>query len=66
MKTYNIFFNDNDNSNNMGFKESLDYCKKFIEMHNGSNHSYFKDYKGGTISVVCNATGESEFETEVK
>jgi hypothetical protein len=66
MKTYNIFFNNNDNSNDMGFKESLDYCNNFIEMHNGSNHSYFADYKGDTVSVICNETGESEFETEVK
>jgi len=66
MKTYNIFFNDNENSNDLGLKSDLEYCKNYIEMHNGSNHSYFEDYKGGTVSIVCNETEETVFETEVK
>lgn len=64
-KTFDIFFNDENNSNNKGFKESLEYCKKWIEMHNGSNHSYFEDYKGGTVSIVYNETGETVFETVI-
>lgn len=66
MNTYNIFFNNNESSNDLGFKSSLEDCKNYIEMHNGSNHSYFEDYKGGTVSVVCNENGETVFETEVK
>jgi hypothetical protein len=65
MKTYNIFFNDNENSNDLGFSQPLDYCKNYIGMHNGTNHSYFEDYKGGTVSIVCNETEETVFETEV-
>ena len=66
MKTYDIHFNDSENSNSKGFKESLDYCKNYILQNNGSNISYFSDYKGGTVSVVCNETGVTVFETEVK
>lgn len=65
MKTYDIHFNDSTDSNNKGFNESLDYCKSYIESNNGTNESYFEDYKGGTVSIVCNETGETVFETEV-
>ena len=63
--TFDIFFNDDNNCNNLGFKSSIEYCKDYIEMHNGSNHSYFEDYKGGTVSIVCNETQKVAFETEV-
>jgi hypothetical protein len=66
MKTYNIFFNDNENSNDLGFKSDLEYCKNYIKMHNGTNHSYFADYKGGSVSIVCNENEEVVYETEVK
>ena len=66
MKTYDIHFNDDQNSNNMGFNQSLAYCRGFIKQHNGTNHSYFADYKGGTVSIVCQQTEETVFETEVK
>jgi len=66
MKTYDIVFNDSNNSNNKGFKESLKYCKSYIKTWNGSDHSYFADYKGGTVSIVCNKTGETVFEKKIK
>ena len=59
MKTFDIHFNDNENSNNMGFNESLDYCKDYIARYNGTNYSHFADYKGGTVSIVDNETGET-------
>ena len=65
-KTYNVVFNDDTNSNDKGFAESLETCKSYIQHFNGTDHSYFKDYKGGTVSVVCNETGETVFETKVK
>lgn len=34
-------------------------------MNNGSNHSYFADYKGGSVSIKCNETKETVFETEI-
>ena len=66
MKTYDVHFNDDSNSNSKGFKESLDFCKNYIESRNGTQASYFPDYTGGTVSIVCNETGETIFETEVK
>ena len=64
-KTYDIHFNNESNSNNKGFKCTLDECMSYIQQHNGSDFSYFADYKGGTVSVVCNETGENVFETAV-
>ena len=66
MKTYNIFFNNGENSNDLGFKSTLEYCENYIKTHNGTNHSYFEDYKGGSVSIVCNETEETVYETEVK
>ena len=41
--TYDIFFNDDNNSNNKGFKQTLEYCTKWVDIYNGSNYSYFED-----------------------
>ena len=64
--TYDIVFNDSENSNNKGFKESLDFCKEYIKKNNGTNNSYFGDYKGGTVSIICNENKETLFTEEVK
>jgi len=66
VRTYDVRFNDEEDSNSKGFRESLEYCKQYIEMYNGSNHSYFADYKGGTVSIVCNETGETVYEEMVR
>lgn len=63
--TYDIIFNDGENSNNKGFALSLEDAKAYINRYNGTNESYFADYKGGTVSIVCNETEETVFETEV-
>lgn len=65
-KTYDVVFNDDSNSNAKGFKATAEYCKNYIESNNGTKTSYFEDYKGGSVSVVCNETEEVIFETEVK
>lgn len=64
--TYDVFFNDEYDSNNKGFNESLEYCKDYIKMFNGTDESYFADYKGGIVSIVCNETGETIYEEEVR
>lgn len=64
--TYDIFFNDSENSNNKGFALSLEDAKAYINRYNGTNESYFADYKGGTVSIVCNETEETVHEEEVK
>lgn len=64
-KTYNVVFNDETSSNNKGFQLTFQECLNYIETHNGTNESYFADYKGGTVSIVCNETGETVYETNV-
>lgn len=64
-KTYDVVFQDSENGNAKGFKETIEYCKDYISKYNGTNESYFADYKGGMVQVVCNETGEVVFETEV-
>lgn len=66
MKTYDIIFNDNEDSNNKGFQVSLEEAKDYIKQHNGTNESYFADYKGGIVQVVDNESGEVAYEEEVK
>jgi len=63
--TYDVHFNDETDSNSKGFEADFDYCKNYIEQNNGTNNSYFEDYKGGTVSIVCRETGETIYETEV-
>lgn len=64
-QTFDITFNDNENSNNKGFALTLDDAKAYIERYNGTNESYFADYKGGTVSIFCNETEENIYETKV-
>ena len=66
MKTYDLVLSDENNENSKGWKESIEYCKEYISENNGTNFSYFEDYKGGTVSVVCNETGETVYTEEVK
>jgi hypothetical protein len=65
MKTYDVHFNDDQDSNNKGFEYTLEEAKEYIQAYNGTNESYFEDYKGGVVSVVCNETGETVYEEEV-
>lgn len=57
--TYDVQFDNNENSNSNGFKSSLQECKDYIAQNNGTNKGYFADYKGGTVSVICNETGKT-------
>jgi len=66
MKTYDVQFNDSTDSNSKGWKESKEYCLDYIKSNNGSNVSYFEDYKGGTASVVCNETGDVVYEEIIR
>lgn len=64
-KTYDAHFNNENSSNNKGFKITLDECKSYIQQNNGTGVSYFSDYIDGTVSIVCNETGDTVFETAV-
>lgn len=65
-QTFDIQFHSSDSSNSKGFSKSKEFCIDYINQHNGTNYSYFEDYKGGVVQVVCNETSEVVFEAEVK
>lgn len=64
-QTYDIYFHSSEDSMNNGFRYSLEQAKNYISMHNGTNHSYFEDFKGGLVQIVCNETEEVAYETEI-
>ena len=63
MKTFDVVFNDEFDSNEMGFEltkaEAIDYIKTW----NGTDHEFFSDYKGGVVQVVDNNGEEVYFES---
>lgn len=65
METFDIHLNNSIDSNSKGFNLTAGECKAYIEQNNGTNNSYFADYKGGTVSVVCNETGETVYEENI-
>lgn len=64
--TYDVHFDDENNSNCKGWAISLAECKDYIGSYNGTNESYFADYKGGTVSIYCNELDRIVYETEIK
>ncbi len=56
-RTFDVIFNDQHNTSAKGFAASLDYCLQYVTAHNGTNESYFADYQGGFVQVVCNEDG---------
>ena len=64
--TYDVHFEDENNSNCKGWYVGLAECKDYIDSYNGTNESYFADYKGGTVSIYCNELDETVYETEIK
>lgn len=64
--TYDVHFDDDTKSDSKGFHASLDWAIDFVKNNNGTNNSYFTDYKGGTVSIICNETGETVYEEEVR
>ena len=64
--TYDVHFDDENNSNCKGWAISLAECKDYIDIYNGTNESYFEDYKVGTVSIYCNELDETVYEIEIK
>jgi hypothetical protein len=64
--TYDVHFNSGDSSNSKGFKSSIQECKDYINQNNGTLKSYFSEYREGTVSIICNETGETVHSEEVK
>ena len=65
-KCYDIVFRGNYGFNSQGFEETFEYCKDYIEMYNGTNESYFADYKGGVVQIVNVINGDVDYEEEVE
>ena len=65
MNTYDVVFNDSENSNSKGFQLSIEDWKKWIEFNRNDKTTYFGDYKGGTVSIVCNETGDTVYEENI-
>ena len=66
MKTYDIHFNDSENSNNLGWQVSYDECLDYIKRNNGTDESYFGDYQGGIVSIYCNETEEEVYQEPIR
>ena len=65
MRTYDVHFNDSENSNAKGFKKDIRACVFYIRNRTATNDSYFADYKGGTVSIVCNETGRIIYSEDI-
>lgn len=59
MKTYDIVFNDRFDSNSKGIHGTEQGCRDWIK---NNRTTYFGDYVGGTVSIVCSQTGEIVYE----
>ena len=64
--TYDVHFNDSSYSDSEGINSSYDCCMDWIECNRNDDLTYFGDYKGGTVSIVCNETGKTLYEEEIK
>ena len=48
---FDVMFNNETSSNSRGWSESYEYCLDYIKQYNGTDESYFEDYKGGIVSI---------------
>lgn len=63
--TYDIQFHNNENSDSKGFAMTKEQALQYVHQHINSNDSYFADYKGGVVQVVCNENGEVVYEQAI-
>ena len=61
-----IVFNSEASSNAKGFSITFNEAKQYIEYNRETKNSYFADYKGGTVSIVCNETGIVLYSEKIK
>lgn len=66
LPTYDVHFDDDTDSSSKGWEDTYDECMEYIRHYNGTNESYFEDYKGGTVSIVCNETEETVYEEMIR
>ena len=63
---FDVVFHDDQNSNAKGFNASYEYCFDYIKRYNGTNESYFADYKGGTVVIRDLENGEDVYFEDIK
>jgi hypothetical protein len=63
--TFDIIFDDDNSSDDLGFYNDFNYCFDYINKYNGTNHSYFADYKKGSVSIYCNELAIIVYTTEI-
>lgn len=64
-RTYDVQFDDDTDSNNMGIKGTYQQCMDWIECNRGDKSTYFGDYVGGTVTIVCIETGETVYSENI-
>lgn len=64
--TYDVEFNNSEDTNSKGWSCTFEECLDYILQYNGTNESYFEDYKGGTVCIRCNDTDEVVYEEKIK
>lgn len=64
--SYDVCFDDGNNSNSKGAEFSLEEAMDYIKRYNGTDESYFSDYKGGIVSIYCHQTGENVYEEVIR
>lgn len=64
--TYDVMFSKDLYCDSKGMEATKEECIDYIKMNNGTKDSYFEDYVGGVVSVVCNETDEVVYKEEVR
>ncbi|GAE15803.1 hypothetical protein JCM6292_2138 [Bacteroides pyogenes JCM 6292] len=66
MKTYDVVFNDSFDSNSKNIHGTEQECRDWIDNNRNDKSTYFGDYVGGTVSIVCEETGETVYEETIE
>lgn len=64
--TFDVVFHNQESSNSKGFKLTYQECQDYIDSNMGTDNSYFADYKGGTVCIVCDYNGNIIYQQDVK
>lgn len=65
-ETYDVMYSNRCSSAREGWKKTLRCCINYIKKNNGTDVSYFRDYKDGAVSVICNETDKVVYELPIE
>ncbi|MDY5353337.1 MAG: hypothetical protein SPG69_04815 [Bacteroides pyogenes] len=66
MKTYDVVFNDSFDSNSKNIHGTIEECRDWIKKNRNDKSTYFGDYVGGTVSIICEQSGETVYEETIE